>query len=128
VYGLTSGGLPQGPWFDYDGSYDYEEANGYGEVTQVVSINDNEFVSVLGAYPNPTNDVTNVNFSVAQAGAVSFEIVNLLGEVVSVENLGTLNVGTYSQLVDMSAYGAGVYMINIRANGNVATLRVNVTK
>lgn len=128
VYGLTSGGLPQGPWFDYDGSYDYEEANGYGEVTQVVSINDNEFVSVLGAYPNPTNDVTNVNFSVAQAGAVSFEIVNLLGEVVSVENLGTLNVGTYNQLVDMSAYDAGVYMINIRANGNVATLRVNVTK
>lgn len=128
VYGLTPGGLAQGPWFLYDGSYTYVETGGYGKVNQVVSVNENKQLSVLSAYPNPTSDATNVNFSVAQAGAVTFEIVNLLGEVIAVENLGNLNAGTYNQLVDMSAYGAGVYVINIRSNGNVATLRVNVSK
>lgn len=128
VYGLTVGGLPQGPWFNYDGSYDYEEAAGFGEVTQVVSVTNNEFVSVLSAYPNPTNDITNINFSVAQAGVVSIEVVNVLGEVIMVDNQGTLNVGTYNQQVDMSALSAGVYMLNIRANGNIATIRVNLNK
>ncbi|MEY3399497.1 MAG: hypothetical protein RL220_2091 [Bacteroidota bacterium] len=127
VYGLNNGN-PQYPWYDYDGSYDYEEDAGFGNVNQVVSVNDNEFVSVLNAYPNPTADQTTINFSIAEAGLVQIEVVNLLGEVMMVDNLGNLNKGSYNQIVDMSNLSAGVYMVNIRANGNLATLRVNLTK
>jgi hypothetical protein len=50
-----------------------------------VSVTENEMVSVLNAYPNPTADFLNIEYSVVEAGAVKLEVINLLGETVMVQ-------------------------------------------
>ena len=60
-------------------------------------------------YPNPFNPTTNINFSVPSSSNVSIKIYNSLGkEVMTVIN-GYKTTGNYSENIDMSNLGSGVY-------------------
>ena len=126
VYGVDGSGNAMGSIYSYNGSYDYSEETAAANVSSVVSIVENSQVEVLNAFPNPTSDVITFNYSVKNAGNVSFEVMNMLGAKVLVQNLGVKAVGAYTQNLDLGAFGAGVYVVNINNDGNIATVRVTV--
>ena len=73
--------------------------------------------SLLPAYPNPFNSVTNISYNVAEGGRVQLAIYDLLGrQVVTLVDL-THAPGTYSVTWDAGSLSSGIYFCRIAANG-----------
>ncbi len=118
--------------WNYDGSYDVafnESAINVTNVVNTVGVNEVAMTEeVLSAYPNPTNNQTNVNFMITTASEVKMSVINMLGDVVMNNNFGTLAAGNYNEVVNFSNMPAGLYLVNLNVNGKVSTLRLTVSK
>lgn len=115
--------------WQYDGSYDFEEQATAAMVTTVVGVEDeNEGAAQMNIYPNPANDIANVNFSIAENADVVIEVVSLVGQKVVSVNKGNLAAGNYIHQLDVQNLNAGIYLVNVIANGAVNTMRVTVSK
>jgi thiol-disulfide isomerase/thioredoxin len=83
--------------------------------TQSGSTDINEESSYLSVYPNPANNILNINGSY-----ISLEIVDMFGKVVlATKSDSNLNV---SSLAD------GIYMINILTEKGIQTQKITITK
>jgi hypothetical protein len=88
------------------------------------SVNENtEVVSNLRVYPNPAEDLLNVQFNAAVAARMSLRMVNSLGQVVVEENLGQIS-GQKTLTLQTSNLASGVYALSL-TNGTQVQL-VNV--
>lgn len=79
----------------------------------------------IEAYPNPATDILNLNVVLNKIEEVTVNMVNLLGETVSLQQYA-MNAG--SNNIQMSTFNleAGVYVITVSAGESVATTRVVV--
>jgi hypothetical protein len=114
--------------------------NGYGNNIYVDDINVSDAECIVNIsentgdntnmviYPNPANDIANVNFSIAENADVVIEVVSLVGQKVVSVNKGNLAAGNYIHQLDVQNLNAGIYLVNVIANGAVNTLRVTVSK
>jgi thiol-disulfide isomerase/thioredoxin len=82
---------------------------------------------MFSIYPNPSNDVTNVEFNLNQISNVQVQVVNSLGQIVFNNNLGDIS-GSNKVLVNTSDLDAGLYFINVIVDGVVSTERLSVVK
>ena len=72
----------------------------------------NELSDQLNAglpYPNPAVRDINLPFSLKERQMVTLEIFNQLGQKVAGKNYGNMNSGSYKEVVDVSAFNAGIY-------------------
>lgn len=65
-------------------------------------------------FPNPFNGITTINYSLAQAGHISFQLYNTLGQQIFFEDLGFNSTGSHHYVLDASAHSgihfpSGVY-------------------
>ncbi|MFO7897320.1 MAG: FG-GAP-like repeat-containing protein [Candidatus Cloacimonadales bacterium] len=72
---------------------------------------------LLGNFPNPFNPTTNLKFSLAEAGQVSFHIYNLKGALVEKIAVGNLSPGEHSYLWQPQAAASGLYFIELQVAG-----------
>lgn len=114
--------------YDYDGSYDFEADLAVASVTSVVGVEESDVFTSLSVYPNPTNNIANLVFGVAQSSEVSIDMFNIVGARVMSQDLGTVVAGEQRVELNFSNLEAGLYIINVTANNNVSTLRVTLTK
>lgn len=91
--------------------------------TSTVSIDENVKVS-YNAYPNPAGDIFNIQLKAsANNGNYQVKIFNLMGELVSQENLVLgLNVISTEELTN------GIYFYSIISNNNIAETRKLIIK
>ena len=75
---------------------------------------DNDIVSDLNVYPNPSRDVFNISFSSDNLQSISIRVVNVIGEEVYNEELIDFD-GTYTHELDMSKNSKGVYFLEINS-------------
>ena len=73
---------------------------------------DNDIVSDLNVYPNPSRDVFNITFSSDNLQSISIRVVNVIGEEIYNEELTDFD-GTYAYELDMSKKSKGVYFLEI---------------
>ena len=66
-------------------------------------------------YPNPFNQVTNIQYTLHEQANIRIEITNVLGEVVKTIIHQTRKAGVYSQTWDASDLSTGVYFIHMVA-------------
>ena len=96
----------------------YENPNQDYVVVEVVSINENG-VNGMMIYPNPTNGKLNITAE----SMTRISITNTLGQTIYDQEVDTDN-----QVVDMTQYEAGVYMVRIATENGVTVERVTVVK
>ena len=72
--------------------------------------------------PNPFNGTTDVNLTVADAGAVTLEIVDGNGRIVGANNYSPLPTGTHQFRIILSA--AGTYVMTARQNGKTSSIKM----
>lgn len=77
-------------------------------------------------YPNPSEQVTNIEFMLVKSCNVRMEVLNLLGESVSSVDLGTLPVGEHLHQVDVTSLPAGVYILKADFGGTSRTMKFTV--
>jgi hypothetical protein len=90
-----------------------------------VGINEKTFTGKLNLYPNPTTTNLVVSLSLDEAQTVNVSLINTLGQVVSTNNLGTIDSGDSNISLDVANLTSGVYAINIQlGNGQQVTRQI----
>ena len=101
-----------------------EAASAYGElskdyvVVEVTNIDENGVKGMM-VYPNPAKDMLNITAENMRRITIS----NVLGQVVYDQNVNSDN-----EIINMSQYEAGIYMVRIATENGIAVKRISVTK
>ena len=104
---------------------------GFGEVTlstdPLVGIHDiMTQQNTVNIYPNPSNDILNISFSLLKDEMVTIDIYDLSGKkVVNVIN-EMRNAGAQSVNTDISDLNAGNYIVEVRTNSLSQKLKLSV--
>ncbi|MCF8232287.1 MAG: T9SS type A sorting domain-containing protein [Bacteroidales bacterium] len=77
-------------------------------------------------YPNPFKTSTTVSVQLPEAGNLSLEVVNLVGQTVYQENRGHVTSGTKKFTIDGSDFETGVYFYNVTINNETTTKKMIV--
>jgi hypothetical protein len=112
-------------------TYSYTDAYGCSNTaTQTVKVQSlpigvNELSQTqLKVYPNPAQNVLNLEFSAAADIAVTVQAINMIGSIVADEQIA-LHSGITHAALDMARLPAGMYWIEaITANGTLARTKV----
>ncbi len=112
--------------FNYDGTYNYSDYSAPSNVNTVVGIEEVNLSAGVSVYPNPANDFINVAYGLTNNSVVTLDVINIVGERVMTEYVGSQAAGNYTSRLDVSNLSAGVYMLNVTINGTVNTVRVSV--
>lgn len=100
------------------------------ELPAMIITNVDENLSNLSvrAYPNPTSDIINVNYSHENASQVNVELFDNLGNKVMSRDLGTLAADVHSFTFDVSRLPEGMYFMRINAGTVQKTEKVQIVR
>ncbi len=94
-----------------------------GSVTLVpTSIKEVKGIAQVKVYPNPANAKLNIAVELTEAQDISVEIFNSIGQQMFAKQYH--NYETLSETVDISSFAQGVYMVRIKANESIRTIRL----
>ncbi|MFC2150255.1 T9SS type A sorting domain-containing protein [Calditrichota bacterium] len=83
---------------------------------------------LTGAYPNPFNSRTSIEFQIRRAGKASLDVIDLSGRRVAQLLNGKLVAGRHTATWDAVDMPNGVYFVRLRADGKSATTKVALIK
>lgn len=115
----------------------YQAVDGSGNVSlrhlRLVSVVDNttglkdiDFGKSIKVYPNPTNGMFEVEFGSVLDGNSTIAIKDITGKTLL--NFKGTDIVSNKLSVDLSNVAAGVYMVQVQSNGNVANKKVTITR
>ena len=83
---------------------------------------------LIGAYPNPFNPTTTVQYSLSEFSWINLIVYNIRGQKLTTLYNGTNIPGEYSVVWNASNYASGVYFISLKAQGSTITQKVLLLK
>ncbi len=91
---------------------------------------ENEDLSSLevSQFPNPFANETTVNYSLQEASAVEYSVVDMAGNVIKTGNEGNQTAGEHSFTIDGASFSNGIYFLELTAGNNKVTRRLVVSK
>ena len=96
--------------------------------SSAVSVNQASKFELSSAYPNPFNPTTSMNLNIAEAGNVTVQVYNLVGQVVSTLADEHMGVGSHSITWNASDLASGVYLVKAVSQDNVSVQKVMLVK
>jgi len=88
-------------------------------ISKITSVNNvYKNAIVISAYPNPTNDVLNINYALNNKAMVEISLFDIKGTKVNGYKIGNQNAGIYTYSFDVNALAKGVYFYKITVDGN----------
>ncbi len=98
--------------------------------TDVINVNiksseEKSLVNVSDIYPNPCQTVSYATLTLAKAANVSIRLQNLIGQVVSAQNVN-LQSGARTLQIDGSKLQSGVYFYTVKAGDTAITKKIVV--
>jgi len=84
--------------------------------------------ALVGSYPNPFNATTTITYQLPEAGNVTLEVYNLMGQKVETLVNGYNEAGVHSVTWDAANYSSGVYFYKLNAGNKVFTARATLLK
>ena len=79
-------------------------------------------------YPNPFNPTTQIQYELPNAGAVSLNVYNMLGEIVVELDSGFKDAGRHKITFDGSMLPSGIYFYQLRSGDFVKTRKMTFMK
>ncbi|MDD4218249.1 MAG: T9SS type A sorting domain-containing protein [Bacteroidales bacterium] len=77
----------------------------------------------LNIYPNPTSDFINISIKNWESENVKLELFDIMGKLLLVKKLN-INNGMTNEIIDLSHFKAGIYMIRFTDNNTIQNLRI----
>lgn len=85
--------------------------------------------TVSQSFPNPTNGLATIKYSLTEAAKVDFTVTNMIGQVVEQVSAGTIAQGNHNVQLNTADYNAGIYFYTMYVDGlPVATHKMVVSK
>jgi len=110
--------------YSYNGSYNFEEETRAADVMTVVGVEEQVEQTTFNVYPNPVENVAWVDLSLAGNEEVRLDVVNLLGQRVMSQDLGTMSAGNNRMQLDLGGVESGIYLVTLTAGDTISTMRV----
>lgn len=104
------------------------EIKSSSSAVRVIATESNDDASAFVNYPNPVNNNTNFNYSVANNGNVTIEIYNQVGSVVATVVNEFKKAGNHTVSFDASNLPSGSYVAKFNSNGTTATRTISIVK
>ena len=101
--------------YAYDGTYNFSEDTRAADVMSVVGIEEQATASTFNVYPNPVVNTAWVDLSLTSSEDVRLDVINLIGQKVSSQDLGTMSAGNSRLPLDMSGLDSGIYLVTLTA-------------
>jgi hypothetical protein len=86
------------------------------------------FASLGQNYPNPFSRRTGIPYDLADGSEVIFEIMDLTGRKVMVENQGMMPAGKHTFELENAGLRPGVYFYTLRAGSLIETRQMAITE
>jgi hypothetical protein len=97
--------------------------------TNPLSINEEvKDADLFQNFPNPSNGITTVRYSLQNEANVTFEMMDVTGKRIFSTLEGKKNPGTYSLEINTAELNSGIYFYSILVNGNKITKKMIITK
>ena len=102
------------------------------DISTVVGVDQDDIVlnefSLLPAYPNPFNPVTNISFVVDKSSEISLKIFDVNGKLVQVVNPKIYQSGVHNLQWNASSLSSGMYFIHMLNGADRHTQKVMLLK
>lgn len=80
------------------------------DISEIIAVNE------LSLYPNPVADQLHVNLNMINAGTVTFDVMNIVGQQIQQSTTVNLNAGKNVQTINTAHLVPGIYILNIVTN------------
>ncbi|MCD6112780.1 MAG: T9SS type A sorting domain-containing protein [Bacteroidales bacterium] len=109
------------------GKFEYQEENQFTAGT--VGISNNEIKeNTFRIFPNPFNDITNIEYTLSENENVNIKVFNILGEVVFAKEQKNESAGKHIVKFSARDLKSGIYFVNINYGNISMTKKLSVTK
>jgi hypothetical protein len=99
--------------------------NSYPLTTAVIEfVNHN--LAISQNYPNPCSNLTNIDVTLIKGDDLSIEVVNALGQVVSVQQHKSVSPGAHTFTIDLSNLNSGIYFYTVKTADSSITRKLSV--
>ena len=89
-------------------------------ITGVLPVDEFDEISNLSIYPNPSNNIFNINWS--QGNDFSISVFDLTGKLLLQEKSDTKSLRRFA--LDMSKFGKGIYFAQIKVDDKQSTKKL----
>lgn len=79
----------------------------------------------LKVYPNPTNDILNIEVDNSNANMQQIEVADMTGKIIYSKTINK-ELNNTTEQVDLSAYSKGLYVVKLQSDQSIYTSRVLV--
>ena len=80
-------------------------------------------------YPNPAKDVVTLAYSLDNNAKLSFEVYNMLGQMVSSDGQSNFDKGSYTTMINIANFANGIYFVTVKDDAKVVeTLKFVIAK
>ena len=106
------------------------------EILETLAANSNDYIDVINpevislgsAYPNPFNPTTSFQLQVGNAGHVTMNVYNVMGQVVETLVNNTMDAGNYNITWDATNFSSGMYLVKAETMNGIASQKVMLVK
>lgn len=74
----------------------------------------------LNLYPNPAEEILNVNFNVDAAEKINVQVIDVAGRAIFNKNIQS-STGSITEQINTGTYEAGIYLLNLTVDGQSTT-------
>jgi hypothetical protein len=90
-----------------------------------IDIAENEFSEVkINVFPNPFSNTFSLNYNIPEKSKIKMELINLIGEQVSVYFDGYKPEGSYREEISAAGIASGIYFVKLSINDQVAYKKI----
>ena len=80
-------------------------------------------IDKLTIYPNPSEDVFNVEFTSLVSQDLELRIINSIGEIVYIDNVNN-HIGEYSTSISLEKYSKAIYFLEIQTDNGIVNKKL----
>ena len=91
--------------------------------TTTDGVNNIKALSDLSVYPNPTDGMLNIQFTMNQSQSVRMEILSLNGEIMYNQDLGSVT-GSIDKQIDLSSFAKGIYILRLISDSGTTNNKI----
>ncbi|GBU07758.1 hypothetical protein AwDysgo_10890 [Bacteroidales bacterium] len=96
--------------------------------TDVTSISQLEVSTNINIYPNPASTSATLVFDVVNTAEANIKLFSIDGKELLSKDLGIIPLGTHTEILNVSAYQAGTYIILVEIDGHTSTKKLKIVK
>lgn len=110
----------------------FNATSGYGNnlyiddinIADHTSIEENMTNELISIYPNPVNDILNVEYKLDRSSDVLVNVFDVTGKNIRSVNSGNMSAGNHTMQIDASGWDSGLYHVVINTAGGTSSYKV----